>query len=455
MNPLPNLLRRSPSVLALALFPLAWPLAVHAAEPIDKPPEEKRVIAGKSYAPAGSLLAREAPGKAWKLIDSLDPVYTRDHLVVLPGGKAVIGSKNGAVRLSMVGNLPQFYPIPSFESRVTLHENAGFDLDLTLDRGGIKITNRKEKDSARVRIRFAEGTWDLTLTEPGDEVVLQRHGFWLAGIPFSTDDKSTDKPATASVLVVLKGNVAMKTGAEEFAMSAPPGSAVYQWESERPAPDAPQRMEKLPDWLQPGAAKPTELDRARKIVDGLADGIKRTSAEEALAALLAKAAKETDKDLASDERQIAIYSMGAIDDLGHLIAALGDNSAEVRELAVSALRHWIGAGPREDKELYQFLVKQKEFSAAQAEIAMQLLHSFGDTALSQKETFETLIAYLRHDKLAIRELAWWHLVRIYPDGKKISYNPGADAAERNKGVQEWQKLLDDGKLPRTNKPGEK
>jgi hypothetical protein len=147
--------------------------------------------------------------------------------------------------------------------------------------------------------------------------------------------------------------------------------------------------------------------------------------------------------------------MGAVDDLSRLTDALGDASGEVRELAVYALRHWIGTGPKEDKELYQFLVKQKKYSPAQAEIVVQLLHGFGDNALSQKETFETLIAYLKHSKLAIRELAWWHLVRVYPDGKKIAYDPNAAAADREKSAQEWQKLVDDGKLPRTTKPGEK
>jgi hypothetical protein len=455
MNPLRNLRRRFPTLLAFALFSLAAPIAVGAADPNDKLLEERRVVAGKSYTPAGSLLAREAPGRPWKLVDSLDPVYTGDELVVLPGGKAVIGSKNNGVRLTMVGNLPQFYPIPSLESEVALHENPDFDLDLTLDRGGMLVTNRKEKGAARVRIRFMEGIRDLTLGEPGDQVVLERHGRWSPGVPFSKDEKTTEKPATASVILVLKGNAVLRVGLEEYAMSAPPGSALYHWESDSPAPDAPRKLDKLPDWIQPGAAKPADLERVRKIVDGLADPIKSKGVENALSDLLASAAKEKDKDLAVDKRQVAVYSMGAVDDVGRLTDALGDASGEVREFAVTALRHWIGSGPKQDLGLYQFLVRQKKFNAAQAEIVLTLLHSFDDAALGQKETYETLIAYLKHDKLAIRELAWWHLVRIVPDGKKIAFDPGAAPADRDKGYQEWKKLLDDGKLPPAPKPGEK
>jgi hypothetical protein len=434
---------------------MSQPLAVRAADSDGKPPEEKRVVAGKSYAPAGSLLSREAPGKPWRLVDSLDLVHTKDALVVLPGGRAVVGSKNNAVRLTMVGNLPQIYPIPSLESEVVLHENSAFDFDLTLDRGGIKITNRKDSGAARVRARFTEGNWDLTLASSGDEVVLERHARWSPGVPFSKDAKSTDIPATVSVLIVLKGNVTMKTGSEEYAMSAPPGSALYQWESDAPLPTAPQKLDKLPDWMPPGGAKPADLDRVRSIVDGLADGMKQKGVEDTLANLLAKAGLETDKDITADERQVAIYSLGAVDDIGRLTDALGNASTEVRDLAVFTLRHWIATGPKKDNELYQFLIKEKKVKPGHADIVVQLLHSFGEASLGQKETYETLIAYLRHDELAIRQLAWWHLVRVFPDGKKLAYDPGAAPADRGKGYGEWKKLLDDGKLPPTGKPGEK
>src|SRR5437762_12285165 len=71
--------------------------AARAAEP-KAGEEEKRVAAGKCYTPAGGLLRREAANKPWTLVDSLDTVSTRDQLVVLPGGRSVIGSKNEAVR---------------------------------------------------------------------------------------------------------------------------------------------------------------------------------------------------------------------------------------------------------------------------------------------------------------------------------------------------------------------
>jgi len=78
---------------------------------------------------------------------------------------------------------------------------------------------------------------------------------------------------------------------------------------------------------------------------------------------------------------------------------------------------------------------------------LQLLHSFGEEQLSQPEIYELLIEYLGHEKLAIRGLANWHLVRLVPEGKKIGYDPHATPEERARAQAEWRKLIPPGSLP--------
>jgi hypothetical protein len=59
------------------------------------------------------------------------------------------------------------------ESAVVLHKPpAGFDLDLTLERGRVYLSNRKKGGPARARVRFAEEVWDSTLRAPGAELSL-------------------------------------------------------------------------------------------------------------------------------------------------------------------------------------------------------------------------------------------------------------------------------------------
>jgi hypothetical protein len=142
--------------------------------------------------------------------------------------------------------------------------------------------------------------------------------------------------------------------------------------------------------------------------------------------------------------------MGAVDDLQGLTDALADpKSAVLRETAVEALRHWIGRNEEQDLKLYRFLVQRQEYPEAQAETVLQLLHN--PFALDRPETYETLIAYLRHSRLAVRELARWHLYRIVPAGRKIAYDAAAaeNMAERQKAYEAWKKLIPSGKLPPT------
>ena len=58
---------------------------------------------------------------------------------------------------------------------------------------------------------------------------------------------------------------------------------------------------------------------------------------------------------------------------------------------------------------------------------MQLLHSPFD--LDRPETYDALIAYLRHSRLPVRELARWHLYRLVPAGRKIVYDAAASEAD--------------------------
>jgi hypothetical protein len=84
---------------------------------------------------------------------------------------------------------------------------------------------------------------------------------------------------------------------------------------------------------------------------------------------------------------------------------------------------------------------------------VQLLHSYGDKELARPETYETLIDYLAHEKLAVRNLAYWHLYRLVPDGRKIGYDAMAAKEARDRAIEQWRKLVPPGKLP--PKPADK
>jgi hypothetical protein len=433
-----------------AVLTAAWALLAAAplpAAPVEpKPPEERRVVVAECPAPGSALFQRQAPNKAWFTVRAQHAIHSRDLLLALPGGRAELVSANGAVRLILWGNLPELSRSAVLESAVVLHDDPAADMAFTLERGRVVLRSTKDKEPARVRVRVGDVTWEVTLPEKGDAAALELYGRWPRGVPYSADPKSTEKPTVDLVFLTLSGSVEVKAGADRYTLHAPPGSGYYHWDSVDGQDPSPQRLDKLPAWLDASAGRTTEARRAREAFDRLRERLRDKPLPLALGSLFDSADQDTDKAQAEVTRQVAVLSWGASDDLPRLIEALADpKHAQVRDTAVEALRHWIGRGPGQDRELDNFLVKQAKYPPTQAEIVMQLLHSPFNPELP--ETYQALIEYLRSDKATVRELALWHLERLAPAGRSIAFDPAGSAEERDKGYKKWKDLIPDGQLP--------
>jgi hypothetical protein len=432
-------------ILASTVFQTGSGLA-REEDPSAKVAEEKRVAVAKCTSPEGSILTSEGPGKPWTVVDRLGTIYTHDRVVTIPSERGVIVPKGNGVRLTLVGNLPQFTQVPVWESAVVLHDSEGFDLDFTLEEGRVLIANRKEKGPAKVHVNVGEESWTLTLAEPGDEILIEAWSRWPQGMPFQKDPKCADEPTTEALAFVLTGNVALKSGANQFALSAPPGLALFEVESKQARPSTPRRVDAVPAALDPANLNKPERKKARERADRLVEDIKKKDVATGLTNFLKSASESSDKTQGQEILDQAVFTMGALDQLGLLVDALGSNVGAEREAAVSALRHWIGRDGKQDMALYNFLIKDKKYSEGAAEILVGLLHSFGETDLSRAETYDTLIRYLKNDKLPIRELAQWHLTRIVPNNK-IEYDPAGTKESWDKAFAEWKKLVPNGKVP--------
>jgi hypothetical protein len=442
-----TLLDRSLTCVALPLL-LALAAAVWADEPARKPDkDEPRVIVAKSQAPAGTLVRRTAPDKPWEVVAPEGDIFSRDLLLSMPLSQATIESKGGAVRLRFWGNLPQISPFPILESAVILHETAkGTDLDLSPQRGRVVLTNIREKGTAQVRVRLPERHWDLTLSEPGSEVALEMFGRWPRGVQFQADEAS-ETPTITTELVVLKGSVELKTDDRQFYLGPPPGLAYFHWDSVVGNSTGPRRLAELPEWTSKKVLETPEARAALAVIEEVAKQMQRKAPEEVMAGLSRAAEDEKDPLKAGSMRRGTVYGSAALDNLGPVVSGLSDKHADVRSAAVLALRAWIGRGPGQDRKLYDFLQEKEKFSKTHATIALQLLHSRSDADLEKPETYEVLIAYLRHDRPAIRELAAWHLQRLVPAGKDIAYDPTGSREELDRAYKAWKKLVPDGQLP--------
>jgi hypothetical protein len=427
----------------------AFLLSGAAARADDKaPPPLLHAAVGKSVGPAGRLFHRGGgAAKAWEPVGDKEAVASEDLLISLPGGE--IETRDGAVHLELLKLFNS--PLPVMEPAVILHRAADADLAFTLERGMVEFWNTKPKGSARVQIRARGATWDATLVGPGARMLVEFYSAWPKGAHFKKTPGPADAPIARMTFLVLKGQVDLKCAGTQVAMSAPPGPAVIEWDSVTGMDDSPQALKELPAWVQP----PT--DDAGKAFARKVEKVLGSFADEALKSKSLDAA--IDKFLASDdplERKLAVVALAAADELPRLGKALREShQADVWEDAVLAMRHWIGRGPGQDQKLYQGMIAAKTFTPAEADAALQLLHDFGNDDLANPATYAYLINRLGNDQLFVRGLAYWHLSRLVPEGKKFGYDPRASKEQRDAAIEKWKELIPEGKLPPTAKGGGK
>ena len=141
--------------------------------------DNSRSALGKCASDSGTLLRFEGK-KGWQAMRRGDPVFGGDQLLTLPGQRGEVDSNGGKIRLVLWGNLPEQSSPPVLESAVTLRPGTEADLDFSLDRGRVLVANQKEKEPARLQVRFPDHSWGLNLDE-NSIAALERYQRWPRG----------------------------------------------------------------------------------------------------------------------------------------------------------------------------------------------------------------------------------------------------------------------------------
>src|SRR5215471_3178682 len=388
----------------------------------------------------GTILRREAPGKPWQIVAKDAELYNGDLLLGLPG--ASLKSKNGKVRLAFRPDMTGHAPLPILETTVVLHETKD-DLDFTLDRGRVDITNTAKEGAAKVRLHIRDKAPEVTLKEQGSRLGIELFGRWPAGAPFTKNAESKEGPALHLIFLVFHGEVDIKGDRRQFALTAPKGPAMLEWNSVSGIDPTAQYLEELPDWAKEDQVAPEAREKQARLTEFRQIAVNK-SIQQAVETFL-------NSDDAA-KRRLAVIALGAMDDLRGLAdAMLNTKHLDVWDNGIIAFRHWVGRGPGQDQKLYNALINERKFTPLDAEAIMQLLHGFSDADLRQPETYEALIDYLGHERVALRALAYWHLSRLVPGGRELGYSPLDEKEQRQKAVAKWQQLVPRGKLPASAK----
>jgi hypothetical protein len=424
----------------------------------DPPPPSAREL-GRYVPRQGEpsvLLSRGREGDPWRRVAAQEAVQIGEMLMSLPGYRSEIMLANG-VRLTLWGDVPTTPRIFALESVVQANEPNSLDLDVTLLRGRVALANLKTQGDANIRIKFYrdrykdnrivrdEEAWELKLLGGESEVAMELWGQYPPGVPFSKEPGG-EEPATVAGLFALSGECNLKIRYATFLLRAAPGANAYLWDNMGHLPSSPVPFEKirpgmkLPEWAS--RPLPDDVQKGLRTLAAALDG-KRPPSD-----VVAERVSDPDQT----QRLLAVFALGALDELRRLIDCLEDpRHRDVRATTINVLRHWIGRSVENDLKLYDAL-RRKFNKSEPAESIMNLLHIYGPRQVTDPITYETLIAYLLHDRLSVRELAWSQLVTLHPDGRRIPYDPIGDTLQLRRAHDEWKREIPDGQLPRPREP---
>jgi len=419
------------------LVALACGLVIHSGR-ADTRTEQGPPTVARSLTEKGTVFLKSPVGGDWQVVAPNGTIPVGGLVVGLPG--AEVTSADQAVVLQFEGNLEGKAPHPIIESAVRFTKAPNADMGFTLDRGWVAVVNHKEMGKATVQFKVLTHTWNVTLQSPGTRFAMILYGRWARGVPFSKQVDPRHSPTLSLVMAVIHGEVTVEASGVEHALTAPPGPAMLEWDSVGGQDASPIHLDKLPAWAVKSEQDTPEVKEKKAALEQLVHALGTRPVNEVL--------EEYIHSEDATKRRAAVYVMGALDKLHLLGQAMRETKhADVRDNGVLTLRHWIGRAPGQDQILYARLIQEGKYSPVQTQTILQLLHSFGEAQLARPETYQTLIDYLEHESAPIRGLAYWHLVRLVPEGREFGYDPTGTKEAREEAVAKWRKLIPEGKLP--------
>jgi tetratricopeptide (TPR) repeat protein len=318
-----------PATAELAPFPRE--AGVELVSPKNVPDPVRQPVA-KLFTRDTLVLGRRRDTDNWERIEPLKILNTADTIMALPGNAAEVRFDSG-VALTLWGSLPQYQSIPVLdlqESRIVPHvPPRGYDADFTLESGRVFITRPvakgKPASPARVRVRFKEEVWEITLLDAETEVCVDLLGYYPEGVPFSKD-KDGPPPKAEFYFGLLQGKAGLKVKFKEYPMLQAPMKA--DWDSIGGEFNVPERINR-DDMVWWNKAIP-DHEGAKTMQAAVAYFIDHLKKSEASLETVFNSAMKDEKEL-PNRRAYAIHCLQAIESISFLADTL--DTADARPVA--------------------------------------------------------------------------------------------------------------------------
>ena len=378
------------------------------------PPRMERGVAGKVEGVNTIVVTRTDDGPAWMRLDPADEsaVSFADQVLAMPGFKADVQLETG-IKVHLWGNVPELLPSRLLESRVRFHtpgRKAGdkgedFDADITLLTGRIYVGTTKPA-GGRVRIRFANQVWDVTLADAKSEFAIEAITSFDPGTPFAKEGGALPRVEVQAAVVRGTASLSIPERFKTFPKLTAP--TALAWDSKIAMLGEPKPIEMgnsyFDRFLLVDAGQGKTVEKAKS---EMAARLKDRAGTKLM--LLEVLTEKPDANRIA-AGQLAVYGQAAIvsnaDELKPLIDLLNEEAKGYSRLAtVNALAAWIAQSPGNTATLSAALVAKLR-NEQDPDTILRLLRG----AVARDP--DRLVELLSNGSVAIRELALWNLINF-------------------------------------------
>lgn len=462
----PPVARQIPALPPAPIMPAAVPPPAPAPNP-DPPAElraqlpapiEADAITRRQLCPVpsrgGALLARASDEAPWRRLSAGDGVVSQELLMAVPGFAPELVFPGGAT-VVLWGNMPEASGNPMVqECEVRLHPApVGITADISLVEGRIYLRNPAGVAESVFHVRFAGETWEIRLLGASSEAMIEK-----VPLPVSEEDWLSGSPVGAEIIAAaIRGRIRVQvdpaSGLE--LEGAPSDRAFISWNSLKGTPAGPFAMRAdEPLWNADGARSGRErqpyIAAFRELDQALSGGVNP------LVALDNIVNKSTST---ASARLTAITALGCLGDYHRLFGEMTDEQAneDRRQASAGSLRHWISESTDRARLLHDpnsdtgYLVARRDMTPQEAAYLVRLLLPMADAQARDKSTQKALVADLSHPRMAIRVVSQRALTDLaagpFIHRSPVRYNSRGTEAAWRLSQSEWNRLIDQGKLP--------
>ncbi len=300
---------------------------------------------------------------------------------------------------------------------------AAFGIGVDRGRVGLHRPAGKNTDPVTLGLKLGEYLLRVELMEPetlcGVEVLLRQP---------SGEPNPPQPPGIDGGLFVAAGTVQLTDVNGQKQLLTPERGWLSLFSVD--GPPQPARLRSIPEWLMPEGSPLTSIQRSNAAL------YERAFALDQPVALSVPALV---KDRRPKMSELAVQTLGLIDDHRQLVRALQADHEEARHAAIVALREWLPRAPENARLLREEI--DRVFRNADVDVVYELLWGYDADDARDPMTSRRLVQWLAHDDLAIRELAFFHVFNL-TGGRRNDYRPNDRLTQRQASVVRWEDLVE-------------